>query len=120
MAMKKRDLAECVKSEEIIILHEILKAICDENRLRIICLLFKGEKCVCDIEEELGISQPLASHHLGVLREAGLVDARREATWSYYSLNEEAIGNLNTLFAQVLGSDRFPKGYPRRDECDEG
>ena len=117
--MKKQGLAECVHKKDIANLYGAIKVLCDMNRLKIICLLFEGEKCVCDIEEQVLISQPLASHHLSVLREAGLVLVRREATWSYYSLNREAIENLNKLFARVLGSERFPEGYPKRDECDD-
>ena len=112
-------MAECITSERVVVLHEMLKAIGDANRLRMMCLLFSGEKCVCDIEEQLLISQPLASHHLGVLREAGLVSVRRAGTWSYYSLNLEAIRKLNELFTRVLGTERFPEDYPGRDECEE-
>jgi ArsR family transcriptional regulator, arsenate/arsenite/antimonite-responsive transcriptional repressor len=115
--MSERELAECANKEEIVYLHEKLKAICDVNRLRILCLLFRGEKCVCDIEEELGISQPLASHHLGVLREAGLIEARREATWSYYSLVAEAVRELNDGFVEILGAHKLPEVYPDRVEC---
>ncbi len=115
MAVKGQ--AECVNKKEIVSLQELLRAVNDANRLRIVCLLFEGEKCVCDIEHQLLISQPLASHHLGVLREAGFVTVRRKGTWSYYSLNRDAIENLNALFAQILGSQRFPDEYPCRDEC---
>jgi len=111
--------AKCLDKVEILQLQELLKAVGDANRLRIICMLFDSEKCVCDIEEKLGISQPLASHHLAVLREAGLVKVRRKGTWSYYSLRREAIENLNELFTRVLGTERFPEGYPQREECEE-
>jgi ArsR family transcriptional regulator len=117
MSVKK--LAECVSKGEIIELHDLLKIIGDVNRLKIMCLLFRGEKCVCDIEEQLEISQPLASHHLAVLRQADLVKVRRAGTWSYYSLNLQAIRRLNELFLQVLGTERFPEDYPGRDECGE-
>jgi ArsR family transcriptional regulator len=117
--MKKQGVAECVHKRDIADLYDVIKVLCDMNRLKIICLLFEGEKCVCDIEHQLLISQPLASHHLGVLRESGLVEVRREATWSYYSLNRESIENLNHLFAQVLSQERFPEGYPQREGCSE-
>jgi ArsR family transcriptional regulator len=106
--MARSGFARCATSSEVVSFHEVLKVICDINRLRIICLLFSGEKCVCAIEEGLGISQPLASHHLGVLRDAGLVEVRREATWSYYSLNREAIEALNRTFNKFLGSEKLP------------
>lgn len=111
-------LAECMSGSEIARLYELLKIICDVNRLRILCLLFQGEKCVCDIEEQLEISQPLASHHLAVLRQAGLVEKRREGTWSYYSLVSEAVEGLNDLFTQILGTQRLPDEYPHREGCE--
>lgn len=107
-----------IEEEEILLLQELLKAIGDVTRLRIVSLLFDGEKCVCDIEQQLLISQPLASHHLGVLREAGLVSVRRKGTWSYYSLAKGTIGRLNDLFIQILGKQRFPAEYPSREECE--
>jgi len=64
---------------------EILKALSDETRLRIINLLYVGELCVCDIMEVLNITQAKASRHLGVLRRAGLVTDRKSAQWVYYT-----------------------------------
>ncbi len=117
--MKKADLAECARKSEIEELSALMKAACDANRLKIVCFLFEGEKCVCEIERKLLISQPLVSHHLHVLREAGLVDVRREGTWAYYSLNRTAVEKFDSLFRQVLGADRFPEGYPERKPCGE-
>ena len=105
--MRKRELAECANMNSIISLHEKLKAISDLNRLKILCLLFKGERCVYEIEEQLDISQPLASHHLSVLREAGLVEVRKVAKWSYYSLATEAINELNREFLDTLGAQKL-------------
>ncbi len=65
---------------------EVLKALSDETRLRIINLLYWGELCVCDIMEVLDITQAKASRHLGVLRRAGLVTDRKSAQWVYYTL----------------------------------
>ncbi|MEW6554729.1 MAG: metalloregulator ArsR/SmtB family transcription factor [Actinomycetota bacterium] len=105
--MERKPTFECAASREVNELSETLKVISDPNRLRILCALFSGEKCVCEIEEGLAISQPLASHHLGVLREAGLVEVRREGTWSYYSLDGDAVRGLNRAFRDVLGDDRL-------------
>lgn len=63
----------------------IFKALSDETRLRIYLLLGKGEICVCQIQVALGMSQTKVSRHLTVLRHAGLVNARREGQWMYYS-----------------------------------
>jgi len=63
------------------------KVLADESRLRMLWLLFHHrELCVCDIMEALQITQSKASRHLATLRHAGLVNDRREAAWSYYSL----------------------------------
>lgn len=80
----------------------MLRTIADENRLQILQLLTRRETCVCDIMAQLGLSQPLASHHLGVLRQAGLVDDRRDAQWVYYSIRPERLAELNARYLSVL------------------
>ena len=65
---------------------ELLRALGDESRLRILALLRQGERCVCHITADLALSQPNASRHLGVLRHAGLVDSQRRGAWIYYRL----------------------------------
>ncbi|HMP07734.1 MAG TPA: metalloregulator ArsR/SmtB family transcription factor [Lacipirellulaceae bacterium] len=64
------------------------RAVADPTRLRILNLLLRGELCVCDIVDALGVLQPLASRHLGVLRRAGLVQSRKEGLWRHYRLAE--------------------------------
>ena len=68
----------------------MLRALGDETRLRIVALLSHGELCVCHIEAALALSQPGASRQLGVLRHAGVVDARRSGNWIYYRLAPQA------------------------------
>lgn len=67
-------------------LDQLFRAFADENRLRILSLLSKGEICVCDIMSVLKMPQPKVSRHLAYLRRTGLVMARREGQWMYYSL----------------------------------
>ena len=67
---------------------EIFKALADETRLRILHLLVRGELCVCDITAVLAIGQSKASRHLACLRNAGLVNDRRNGVWMHYSLAE--------------------------------
>ena len=62
------------------------RAFSDQTRLRILHLLLQGEMCVCDIVRVIRVPQPTASRHLANLRKAGLVTARREGLWMYYSL----------------------------------
>lgn len=71
------------------------KALADPARVAIVNRLAgAGEVCVCAFVDELDLSQPTVSHHLRVLREAGLVEADRRGTWAYYRLVPEAIGAL--------------------------
>jgi len=65
---------------------DVLKALSDETRLRILNLLYEKELCVCDIMETLEISQAKASRHLIYLKNADLVKDRKQAQWVYYSL----------------------------------
>ncbi|MDY6795667.1 MAG: metalloregulator ArsR/SmtB family transcription factor [Actinomycetota bacterium] len=110
--MAKKPTLKCAMNPKVNELSQTLKVISDPNRLRILCALFSGEKCVCEIEEGLAISQPLASHHLGVLREAGLVEVRKKGTWSYYSLDLGAIYELEADFREFLGVEKLPADYP--------
>ena len=68
----------------------LFKALGDETRLRIVALLSHGELCVCHLEEALSLSQPNISRQLSVLRAAGVVESRRDGTWVYYRLAEQA------------------------------
>ena len=65
----------------------ICKALADTNRLRIIQLLTHGERCGCELLEQLQITQPTLSHHMKTLEDCGLVSSRRKGKWSHYSLN---------------------------------
>ena len=67
---------------------DVLKALSDDTRLRILNLLYEGELCVCDVMETLQISQAKASRHLIYLKNAGLVKDRKHAQWSYYSMSK--------------------------------
>jgi len=99
-----------------------LQALGDENRLRILMLLRERELCVLEIIGVLGISQPLASSHLAVLREAGLATARREGRRMRYALSEEARrGGKHRLLQQVAaaigGEPRIESDRGRLAEC---
>ncbi|MBC7246727.1 MAG: helix-turn-helix transcriptional regulator [Actinobacteria bacterium] len=101
--MVGRETLRCVADPEIIELAEELKILSDPNRLRIMCLLLRGERCVCEVEKELGISQQLASHHLNVLREDGLLRVRKEGTSSYYAVAEDKLDRVVEAFLRYLG-----------------
>ena len=71
------------------------KALADPTRVAIInCLSAADEVCVCNLTETFDLSQPTISHHLKILREAGLVESARRGTWAYYRLVPAAIAEL--------------------------
>lgn len=72
----------------------IFKALSDETRLRILNLLFEQELCVCDIMETLQISQTKASRHLGYMKNAGLVNDKKQAQWVYYRMADLKDGDF--------------------------
>ncbi len=86
------------------------KAIADETRQKIMRLLCCQWLCVSDVVEQLGnVTQPTVSHHLGILRDAGLVHARRDGKQIYYSLNQAAVavccGAIMQIFAPEVQVD---------------
>jgi ArsR family transcriptional regulator, arsenate/arsenite/antimonite-responsive transcriptional repressor len=83
-----------------------LKALADEKRLRIISMLTGGERCVCDLQDDLEAGQSLLSHHLRTLKEAGLVTDRRDGRWVHYALNREALAELEAFLRTARAADR--------------
>lgn len=79
---------------------EIFKALGDAVRLEIIRLLLGKELCVCDIMSAFKVSQPTISHHLKILKYAGLVKDNREGKWIYYSLAPEAFAKVSALLGE--------------------
>ena len=73
---------------------EFYKALGDEVRLKILHMLTEREMCVCEIIDRLDMSQPAVSHHLKILRQAGLVKDSRDGKWIYYSLNADVFGEV--------------------------
>jgi ArsR family transcriptional regulator, arsenate/arsenite/antimonite-responsive transcriptional repressor len=81
------------------------KALADETRLEMLGLLAAAgtELCACDIEANFELSQPTISHHLKILREAGLVTADRRGTWVYYALDKDTLRLLPEVYALLGG-----------------
>ena len=98
-------------------LPETLRALGDPTRLRIFDMLMEGVQCNCEIASRLGASLSLVSHHLHVLRRAGLVRWERDpddARWIYYSVDREALALLNQALKRLLDADRI---QPRLPSC---
>ena len=79
---------------------QICKALGDNNRLQIVKLLSDGEKCACKLLEAFEITQPTLSHHMKILCDCQMVEARKEGKWSYYSLNCKTL----TAFKKFISS----------------
>lgn len=88
----------------------MLKALAEPARWRIVERLSLEELCVCHLVEDLDISQPLVSHHLKVLREAGVVESDRFKQWVYYRLSPEA---LAAVADDLAAAARAAKGAGR-------
>ena len=86
---------------------DFLKIISEENRVRILCMLKDGPRCVCEIWLALDLPQNLTSHHLGILKECGLVKSNKQGLKVFYELND------NNLNKQLINLQLFlkPKCY---------
>jgi len=82
-----------LSEEEAVGQARLLKALADPTRLRILSLLSRheGEVCVFEIVESFTLEQPTISHHLRILRDAGLVDCRKKGLWAYYYVRRETL-----------------------------
>jgi ArsR family transcriptional regulator len=85
---------------------DLFKALADPHRVRIINLLATaGEPvCVCDINEDVDLSQPTISFHLKKLASVGLLRREQRGTWAYYSLDEEAMKKLSNVVQMKKGT----------------
>ncbi len=81
---------------------ELFKTLADETRLKILHALFEKEKCVSALEEELHLTQSLVSHHLKVLKTAGLVDAWRDGQKTCYVLHPQVRDKLSQTKQETL------------------
>jgi ArsR family transcriptional regulator len=91
------------------LLTKLFRALGDETRLRIVALLSHGELCVCHIEKALELSQPNVSRQLGILRAAGIVDARRDGSWMYYALapqEDDSVKSMLDRLVALFGAER--------------
>lgn len=80
---------------------KVFKAFCDEKRLMILEMLRGGEKCACQLLDDLDIGQSTLSHHMKILTESGVVDSRKDGKWTYYSISEEGSLRAGELLMKV-------------------
>lgn len=87
-ANELEQLADEISEESISEKSKFFKALADETRLKIIKLLQTREMCVCEIMVALNLTQPTASHHLGLLENVGLIKDRKDGKWVFYSVSD--------------------------------
>jgi ArsR family transcriptional regulator len=102
---------------DLLDLSDRLKVLAEPKRLLIMQLLMEGIHCNCELGEVLNMTPSLISHHMRILRKAGLVDMERDlidARWVYYLINEDALADLNHVFGKFFNPGRIK---PRRPTC---
>lgn len=84
---------------------KIFKALGDERRIEILYILVNGEKCGCHLLDEFEITQPTLSHHMKILCEARIVEARKEGKWTHYSISKEGSDIVRDLVDSLTVKD---------------
>ncbi len=96
----------------------VLKALADENRVRAVAALQGRELCVCQIVELLGLANSTVSKHMAILKQARLVDSRKDGRWIYYRLTDEDVlpeaAEATELVIRSLGRDGTIRDDARR------
>ena len=95
----------------------VMKALADENRLRIVAALHGRELCLCQIVELLGLATSTVSRHTSILHQARLVDSRKQGRWTYFRLDEDApskAAEATALVVRALKSDSQTRGDAKR------
>jgi len=97
-----QNLTNKMDGDTLKIQSKIFKALSDKSRLKILALLRIRDMCVCEIMVALNMTQPVASHHLGILENIGIVKYRREGKWIFYSVSKpDFINFLDKILSLV-------------------
>ena len=83
---------------------ETFKALCDENRIKILEMLQTGEKCGCKILDELNITQPTLSHHMKILCDSGIVEGRKDGKWTHYKISDSGRSKAIELLKEITAN----------------
>ncbi len=92
---------------------QVFKALCDENRLRILEMLRGGENCACELLDSLEIGQSALSYHMKILVASGIVKSRQEGKWTHYRISEEGSRYASVLLQELTTI----KGGKREASC---
>lgn len=108
--------SEAVLNEALL---QRFQAVAEETRLQLVQLLAGSERCVCELQAELGAGQSLLSFHLKKLKDAGVVSDRREGRWVYYSLVPEALEEMRAFLGEMKPEESWVPAGPRTEPCCE-
>ncbi len=86
---------------------ELFHALADPIRVDVVAMLIEGERCVCDLMDDLELQQSRLSWHLKTLVDAGIITGRREGRWNYYSLNKEALSEATDFLSSLKPTRRL-------------
>lgn len=106
-----------MKKSELDELANWLKVISEPNRLYLLEKIMQGVQCNCELGSDLDLAPNLISHHLGVMREAGIINVERDpedARWGYYSVNPDVLREINQHLTSFLDPGRI---QPRKPSC---
>ena len=94
------------------------QAVAEGTRFRLVQLLADGERCVCELQDDLDAAQSRLSFHLKKLKDAGVVSDRRDGRWVYYSLVPEALEEMRAFLGEVKpAGERWLPGVTRSGDC---
>lgn len=98
---------------DIPMIADLLRIISEENRLKIICFLGFGERCVCEIWKFLELPQNLISHHLKILKDYNLLNSKKKGLNVYYSVNRKELNRFHKLLNEILKNKGALDGQER-------
>lgn len=101
-------MSETILSSDILL--QRFQAVAEETRFEIVRRLSGGERCVCELQDDLGAAQSRLSFHLKKLKDAGVVSDRREGRWVYYALVPDALDEMRSFLGEVKPERGWTKG----------
>lgn len=97
------------------------KAMGEDTRVKILTMLLKEEMCICELIDELGLSQSAVSHHMKILKQADLVNDRRDGKWTFYSINKDGfathLAGLQENFVIPIAAYTYEVRQEQKIEC---
>ena len=97
---------EVLMDKQYLEIAKVFKAFCDETRLMVLGLLQSGEKCACDLLEQVEVGQSTLSHHMKILVESKVVSIRKDGKWTYYSIDEQGSQKAMALLTDLTTVDK--------------